>query len=102
MVQQAQTWPWSSLGDSAGSDGVKIQLAGWPVSRRPVWEQQVHELAAARTLERDHIFGQVGRFLWKRQDVMVDCLSTCGQWVLGAGTVFSFRFHRKRATYPAF
>ena len=52
MVQQAQAWPWSSLGGAAGSDGVKVQLTVWPVSRQPSWEQQVHEWVDARTLER--------------------------------------------------
>ena len=54
MVQQAQAWPWSSLGASAGSDGVKVQLTAWPVSRPPRWEQQANELVDSRTLERAH------------------------------------------------
>jgi putative transposase len=61
MVQQAQAWPWSSLGGAAGSDGVKVQLATWPVSRPPRWQQQVNELVDARTLARVHLSIARGR-----------------------------------------
>ena len=54
MVRQAQPWPWSSLGASAGSNGVKVQLTACPVSRSPRWEQQVHEWVDAKALERVH------------------------------------------------
>ena len=55
MVRQAQAWPWSSLGKAAGSNGVQVQLSGWPMRRPPHWQQQVNQPIDAQTLARVHL-----------------------------------------------
>jgi putative transposase len=54
IVQQAQAWPWSSLGGAAGADGVRVQLADWPIPRPADWPEQVNRLADAVMLARVH------------------------------------------------
>jgi putative transposase len=61
IVQQAQAWPWSSLGGAPGSDQVKVQLADWPIPRPPRWAQQVNQLVDARTLARVRLSVARGR-----------------------------------------
>lgn len=52
MVQQAEAWPWSSLGGAPGSDQTKVQLAPWPVERPGQWARRVNELLDPARLER--------------------------------------------------
>jgi putative transposase len=52
MVKHAEDWPWSSLRNLAGADGVRVKLAAWPIDRPRNWKQRVNQALDERTLER--------------------------------------------------
>lgn len=54
MVQQAQAWPWSSLGRAAGSDQTKVQLADWPTPKPRNWLALINASLDAAMLSRLH------------------------------------------------
>jgi putative transposase len=54
MVRRAQDWPWSSLANAPGADGVRVQLTPWPVDRPRDWIARVNTALDKKTLARLH------------------------------------------------
>jgi putative transposase len=52
IVKKAKEWPWSSLAQPVGTDGIKIQLTEWPVDRPRHWIELVNEPLSQPVLEK--------------------------------------------------
>jgi putative transposase len=61
MVKRAEDWPWSSLGGEAGANGVKVELAEWPVERPRKWVEIVNEAMPEAEVERLRVSVKRGR-----------------------------------------
>lgn len=48
LVPHAPDWPWSSLAAASGADGVRVELAPWPVDRPRNWAAVVDERIEAK------------------------------------------------------
>ena len=51
LVDRAETWPWSSLANPLGADGMRIQLTAWPVDRPRNWIDLVNEPLPQSTID---------------------------------------------------
>jgi putative transposase len=60
-VRRAEDWPWSSLGGTAGSHGVRVELEKWPVERPRDWRKKVNQKLEEGELEKVRISVKRGR-----------------------------------------
>ena len=54
LVRRAEDWPWCSLRNAPGADGVRVRLAPWPVDRPRDWTRRVNTALDKKTLSRLH------------------------------------------------
>jgi putative transposase len=52
IVNLAEDWPWSSLRNTAGADGVRVQLTPWPMDRPRDWARRVNRALDEKMIEQ--------------------------------------------------